>query len=424
MPFFNPLAMKQGLTALLLLIFCRIAAAQDSIPVTFHQESDTLVKQRFIDRYENVFMTKVPTRQMFKVAAVASEIQGAGINFGYEYKVIPALSVEASIYSQLSEFNMGLANELAHFSWKGMNLWANVKGRWYYNMNKRIERGLNANNFSGAYVGFSFEQTLLLSDSYMHANTSRLGLLYGFQSRFLNNGYIDFAAGLFQKKIGPYNILENPTRFNPKNFVLGTQANIGLAFGDWKKNAARPLCDVLRCDESINGQLKIAMPDIAIGLKNQLVRANVAYEQRIGRSPLSVQLSPAVSLDKVSVTNFLNATYFQAGASLEVRYYFLQKYLMRRGKAGENFSGPYAGLSAGYYFASNKVSFKYQPEHNEHVKYRILSTNLQLGYQQRLFKRLYIDGSIFYGKQRLSGFELTGGSPPFLSSKMSIGWTF
>jgi hypothetical protein len=48
--------------------------AQDSIKVSYSQEPDMLVKQRFIDRYENVFMTKVPTRQMFKVGYQGSEV--------------------------------------------------------------------------------------------------------------------------------------------------------------------------------------------------------------------------------------------------------------------------------------------------------------------------------------------------------------
>lgn len=46
--------------------------AQDSLRITYSQEQDTIVRQRFIDQYENVFMTKIPTRHMLKLSLVFS----------------------------------------------------------------------------------------------------------------------------------------------------------------------------------------------------------------------------------------------------------------------------------------------------------------------------------------------------------------
>ncbi|SKC03984.1 hypothetical protein [Dyadobacter psychrophilus] len=414
--------MKKALTLLLFLLLIQRAFAQDSIPVSFHQETDTLVKQRFIDRYENVFMTKVPTRQMFKIAAVGSEIQGTGFNFGYEYKLLPSLSVEASVYTQLSPFNSGLAQELQHLNLKSVSIWGNAKARWYYNMNRRIEKGLNANNFSGSYFGLSFEQRLY--DEH-YSNTTRLGLLYGFQSRFLNRGYIDFSVGLFQKRSTGSSFSEgNPAFFKVKNFVLSTQANIGIAFGDWKKTATNPICDVIMCDESIKGQLKIEMPYIAIGFRDQVVRAGLSYERQFGQSPLSIQGGTDMYFANQNVNGALNSRYFSIGAALELRYYFLQRFLMRSGKGGNNLSGPYLGLRGGYEIFSAKISNHYSPEYNNSLTYKAVRTELHLGYQQRLFKTMYINGSINYGKQFLHGYHYTGASKPFLSSKMAIGFTF
>ena len=193
--------MKKSLAQLFLLLLFHCAYAQDSIPVTFRQEPDTLTKQRFIDRYENVFMTKVPTKQMFKLGTIASLVQGIGISLGYEYKVFPSLSIEASVYSQLNSDNVGLAYQLRYLDLRRINFWANAKARWYYNMNKRIESGQNANNFSGAYVGFTYEQSVLRGRYLVDRNDSRFGFLYGFQSRFFNNGFIDFSLGLYQKEV-------------------------------------------------------------------------------------------------------------------------------------------------------------------------------------------------------------------------------
>lgn len=419
---FNVLAMKKAITTLLFLFLIQNAVAQDSIPVTFHQETDTLVKQRFIDRYENVFMTKVPTRQMFKIAAVGSEIQGTGFNFGYEYKLLPSLSLEASIYTQLSQLNIGLASELQYFNLKGVSIWANAKARWYYNMNRRIEKGLNANNFSGSYFGLSAEQRLY--DAH-NINATRLGLLYGFQSRFLNRGYIDFSVGLYQKRFTGSSFSEaDPAFFKVKNFVLGTQANIGIAFGDWKKTAANPICDVIMCDESIKGQFKVELPYIAIGLRDQVVRAGVSYERQLGRSPLSMQGGTDLYFANQNVNDIFKAQFYSISAALELRYYFLQKFMMRNGKGGNNLSGPYLGLMSGYEFLYGKVSNVYLSGHNNSRTYETVRTELRLGYQQRLFKTMYINGSVHYGKIILEDFNYDKKSKPSLSSKMAIGFTF
>jgi hypothetical protein len=264
--------MNRILITLLVLGIAQVSFAQDSLKVSFSQEPDTLVKQRFIDRYENVFMTKVPTRQMFKLAVVGSEIQGSGFNLAYEYKVLPSLSVEASVYAQVSRYNDGLAYNLLHLGVQNVNVWANVKARWYYNMNKRIAKGLNANNFSGAYIGASYEQSLYRPNAFSGRNTARVGLLYGFQSRFFNHGFVDFGVGIYQRELGQFYEFEGSSAFlATENLVLGTHFNIGLAVGDWKRSKKTLLCDVIFCDEQVNGQLKVQAPNIVLGLRNQVV---------------------------------------------------------------------------------------------------------------------------------------------------------
>ncbi|WAC14811.1 hypothetical protein [Dyadobacter pollutisoli] len=413
----------KSLAAVLLTIGTTMA--QDSIKVSYSQEADTLVKQRFIDRYENVFMTKVPTRQMFKVSAVGSEVQGTGFNFAYEYKVLPSLSLEASIYTQLSRFNGGLANELLHFDSRAVNVWANAKARWYYNMNKRINKGLNANNFSGVYIGASYEQSVYMQNFSANKNGTRFGLLYGFQNRIFNHGFTDFSIGLYQRDLGQFYDFEGASApWAVKNFVLGTQFNIGLAVGDWKKAKTTPLCDVLFCDELIRGHWKVQAPNIVLGFTNQIVRSEVAYERAIGNTPLSAQADVGVNLFHQSFSGGTHFTYFSAGANLALRYYFLQRYQARHGKGGGNFSGPYASLIASYIRGSYNSSSIFQPDGGMDEVVNNLNATAALGYQQRLFKRLYIDLSLFYLKPVKSPSFVIGGSRPYFSSKMTIGFTF
>ncbi|SKC03993.1 hypothetical protein [Dyadobacter psychrophilus] len=428
--------MKKALTPLLFLLLIQRAFAQDSIPVSFHQETDTLVKQRFIDRYENVFMTKVPTRQMFKIAAVSSEIQGTGVVLGYEYKLFPSLSVEASVYAQLSRYNVSIVRDLIISQHKKVNIWANAKVRWYYNMNNRMREGLNANNFSGAYLAISYDQQLHLPDMSGGKRQGWPGLLYGFQSRFLNNGFFDFSLGVYHKDIGnnPY-FQSSPAIFGIKNYVLGSQARIGIALGDWKKSGKNPLCDVIVCDEIVHNQLKIEMPNMAIGIGKQTINAGLAYEKKLGNSPVSVQANTNFFLYNQSGQDSYKISFLAASAGLELRYYFLQRFLIRNGKTGGNLSGPYTALKGGYDFSRFKRRYPFDGQVTLQKSFHELNTAVVLGYQQRLFKRIYIDGSVFYNKPFLITAPFSEGSPfpysyrtfgtarPYIMSKLAIGFT-
>ncbi|KQS33882.1 hypothetical protein [Dyadobacter sp. Leaf189] len=408
--------------AFLAFLFVNVSVnGQDNVRTEIYQETDTLRKQLFIDRYENVFMTKVPTRHMFKAAITSSDIQGTGINIGYEYKLLPSLSLEASVYAQLSQDNASFAERLVHFNTDFVNIYGNVKARWFYNMNKRIASGLHANNFSGTYIGFSYEQSIYKAAPYRQS-VSRMGLLYGFQSRFFNNGYIDFALGLFQNPYSHIRFYEYQNRFDVKNFVLGTQANIGVAFGDWKRTSTDPACDVILCDESVKSQWKIEMPNISIGWLQQSLRGGIAYERRIGNAPLSVQGSLNGSLFNMRGSDSYEQRYSSVSTSVELRYYFLQKMMMRKGRAGNNLSGPYTALKGGYEIFKAATNYPFVPQNK--FTQRATTAGLALGYQQRLFKRMYFDASIFYVKPYQSGNRINGGNRPYLWSKMAVGFTF
>lgn len=92
--------MQKGVLMLLLLFATLQAKAQDTVSISYSEESDTLGKQRFLDRYENVFMTKVPTRHMFKVGlsqyyqaklfALSDDrtINSTSLHVGYEFKFL------------------------------------------------------------------------------------------------------------------------------------------------------------------------------------------------------------------------------------------------------------------------------------------------------------------------------------------------
>jgi hypothetical protein len=101
--------MKYLLPLFLILLKSSTIAAQDTIRVTYSEEPDTLtIRQRFIDRYDNVFMTHVPTRNLVKAGYTSSDARGIGIMLGYEYKLWPQLSIEASMYIKTNNTGDGI----------------------------------------------------------------------------------------------------------------------------------------------------------------------------------------------------------------------------------------------------------------------------------------------------------------------------
>jgi len=405
---------------------------QDSLTVSFSEETDTLVKQRFIDRYENVFMTKVPTRHIFKLSKVGSELSSTGAYLAYEHKIRPSWSVELGVFAQTTRFNMPLYSEIRYFRLSNVGYWGIAKTRWYPYMNSRIRSGLNSNNFNGMYLGLNYEQSFKMGWGYWsgYKITNRAALTWGFQSRFLNRGHIDISLNLYNREHGFDDFFFKEQGYLAyQNFFLTTNASLGLAIGDWKRKPSPGLCDILVCDEQISGQWKLTMPEVLLGLYKWQASSGISYEKKIGKTPFSIE--PGVSAGFQGNDSFTSlSTSLATGASLGLRYYLLEKFLFRRGLSGQNFSGPYLSAGAGYSFSRNRNKDTDQPEWDYAREVQTLGYTTALGFQQRFFKRFFIDGYVSYGWTRVLD-ERTRNTEKIytqnfrgFNSNFSVGFTF
>ncbi|MDR6805453.1 hypothetical protein J2Y45_002238 [Dyadobacter sp. BE34] len=411
--------MKREILALCMLsLIWNSVSAQDSLTVSFSEEQDTLVKQRFIDRHENVFMTKVPTKSMVKLSAVDSRFAGTGIFASYEHKILPSWSLEAGVYAQLLMINNSLVSELRKLKTENISYWAIVKARWYFDMRRRMQLGLNSNNFTGMYLGMNYEY--LWKNPYTRVTGHVLGLTLGFKTRFLNHGNLDLGINLYSRQLG-WGTMNGDYQsiFKPKYFVLSTHKTYGIAFGDWKRNPNPTVCDVLVCDEDILSQWKFGLPDISISLTKQLVAVTAAYERKIGKTPLSIQL-----MNESTLSSYTNSGLFGSILTdLQLRYYFLQSLRLRKGLGGSNFSGLYLVGAAEYYQGWNaKEKFSY----SNNRYYAMQTAKLGLGFQQRLLSKVFIDGALFYQENyipRSWNNSLGRSKNRQFSSKLTIGFT-
>lgn len=407
---------------LLILSILLPAHAQDSIRVTYSEEPDTLtVRQKFIDRYDNVFMTRVPTRNLVKIGYTSSDVRGIGIVMGYEYKLLPQLSVEASLYKKTNHTGDGIYTNTFTREWT-LDWWMGAKARWYYNMGKRIAKGLNANNFSGAYVAASVDRRIgfINYSSTVNSNRHTIGLAAGFQSRVFNRGHVDIS-------LGAYYLDQDETLFDPyfprpandvsnRNFILSTQMTIGVAFGDWKRTVPTETCEVLLCDEEIRNQWKLRFPEASLGLGQRSLRLGIAREAKFGNSPFSLDINANAEFYDSELARMKG---FSVKTGLQARYYFLQPLQIRRGKSGNNFSGFYTALEIANYLAKRSVTPSSLPFN---VKY--WGASFSVGFQQRLLKNIFVDSAVSVNEFSSAVPYDYGVNFRRISARLALGFTF
>lgn len=419
--------------AFLFLLFafvCYQAKAQDSTKITYSQEVDSLPKQQFMDRYENVFMTKVPTRHMFKVGLSQyyqtipfafyndNVLSNTSLIVGYEYKFAPAFSLAVS--SQLPFLGYGVPLK---FTWYNTSFDAQI--RWFFNMKRRIRSAQGANNFSGNYLAFNYTYTGTSRNAFTP------GLKLGFQRRFLNNGFIDFAIA----SQWPGQIF----RLDTGGLSFSSQVSFGLAFGDWKRSSVPPLCDILLCNEHISQQWKITIPDFTVGLALKRVRLGVGFERKLGTSPVSLNFqydigilngNTSLQLRDEQSTLYISSFYSSAKSreilqtlTFQPRYYFLQNRQRLMGNGGNGLSGVYTGIHSelSLYDGHHRISDNTQYGYAMNMKRNIIRAGLLAGFQQRVFSHGYLDLNTSYNFGRnLNTLENTSG----LRANLGIGFAF
>lgn len=388
--------MQKGVLFVLSLLVSLVAHAQDTVSVSYSEEADTLVKQRFIDRYENVFMTKVATRHMVKIGlsqyyqAIAFPLQddkilnNTSLQLGYEFKFLPAFSIALAGHMPLLDLNIPLKG-LVQYTVMDAQL------RWFVGMRRRIKKGLSANNFSGNYIGVFYN----VPGTVDHYNP-KIGLRLGIQRRFLNRGFMDFNFSVHKRV---------------DKVECSTQAILGIAFGDWKRINRAPLCDILFCDEQIRNQWKVRLPEITVGYYLNRLKAGVAFEQKLSDWPLSLnfQLDAAMNngfnLIRVKNNIYGYETDYKnvysrekiVSFSIQPRYYAFTKAQQLKGRSRNGLSGLYAGVNTEYYYY--KGSHGHAVYDNLRSEDSIINAGPLIGFQLRLFNHGYFDCNTSYNFQ-------------------------
>jgi hypothetical protein len=392
----------------------------DTVYVETTQISGELSHQQLVEVRDLAYRTHEPARLMLKIDLVKFLP-----NLGAEFKIGKSFSINSRL-----EFGTRF---LGYFN---KSLAAFVEPRWYMGMGRRIRSGRQANNLSGAYAGLELSYKKYEDDFIHPERTAQLFL--GMQRRFLSHGLMDIGFG-----VGYSDLL--PVQFASGGQVFRTQtrARFGLAGIFPKSPKTTQDCDVLRCFREERHMWKINLFNL-LNFESYspqpsflVIRPSIAYEQKIGALPFSVQLTMQNSLnftramvdgEKIKIQNLQMAFWLQP------RWYFTQKRRIAAGRSGNNLSGLYTGVQWGYQRAFYKNSETSSlPAYS--FSYGDWSFSPVLGFQQRFLRNGFVDFTL-HGRWRdrsLQEFEDEGdyiisyrrnNNILYLLAQIRIGWAW
>lgn len=424
-------------------------AQVDSIRITHTQEAGTLEKQRFIDQYDYVFMTKEPTKWMGKIFTNLSHLENperisskylknnTDLRLGLEHKITPSFSIAFDVArNQMSPFRksyfydqnpsksyiyaFGLSQPEARWV-------TSAEIRWYYDMANRITKRQSGNNFSGNYISLRYERTwqqeefssrLLSSnndtwetDYFAQYYKQQINLSYGIQRRFFQNGLADFSISLnrstdqivhrklnfldeslsIKQPIDWGNIQESISFSPDNNWSITTNFKLGIAFADLKISNHIPHCEVYQCLVNEASLLKLSWPQLRLSPFFQSLKGSVGFEQKLFQSSFSLNTYLDYSLSNYQSGNIF--TSMPSGKFSFVLSNFLTiqprwYFLMKHfNRLGKTGNN----LSGPYIGLSVLSTGAHGSSPSNKIVQQYCSTGFLLGFQQKLFKKGFFD---------------------------------
>lgn len=380
-------------TLFCLLCAFQLAAQRDSVTIEISTDTSAFEKQRFIDRYDYLTGTKEPLKRVLKwdllgVLPTYSNnnlANPSGINLAGEFKVSKAFSLQGS-------FSWDYGNPLFFCDncLKESFLTVGLEARHYLGMASRIRKGKSANNMTGAYTGLEILKTLDMRN--LEAHKPFMAARVGFQTRLFRRGYLDWSYGLGYQASG----------INRKGGTyISSRVRMGLMFGTPKPTQTASYCEVLNCFREERSMFKIDLLGIAqFNQRYTVLNPNVTWESKLGNSAFSLNVRAATALWWSKIENFSyvkdDSVYSYSGTSrnislyggIQPRWYFLQKNRIAKGKDGNNLSGLYVATEMGY---SRTLKSTLEDLRDISFGHSTFSITPSVGYQQRLFKNLFVN---------------------------------
>lgn len=378
----------------------QVFAQKDTVFTKITTEYGTLEQQEMTTEAERLFGINVPSKWVVKFARDLTT-QGFG-NFGTEFNSYNGVGVEFKIKPSISlGINYFNDRALLDFTDTRYAHLFQIEERWYYKMAKRNAQGKGANNMTGRYLGL--QQNIVINQQvpgFQDPRRTEYGLSarYGIQNRFKKHGFFDFSAGV------GFGYAPSKIGFDVQRFTLNQSFRIGLGIFENNKEAdfSGNYCTVLRCFDEKKRMWKInflgivqAGSSYGVSFSNNYasITPNIAFEQKLGDKPFSVEISTDLTLSRWQYNQFgyygnsrLGGKNLSNLANVEFRWYYNQNRRIAKGKSGNTLIGPFVALQTDYNY-----TLAYQKRNTQNIRSRgdDISYNLLWGYQLRIFKHGY-----------------------------------
>jgi hypothetical protein len=416
-----------------------ISAQQDTSFISIGTEQGTFENVGFMEEYDFVFLNKEPLNFWLKWNAgaalpVLSGYYIPGDNEGIsDWRAEVDVEVRAAKAISLNgTLGAAIAGERGNFL---DYVRTGLEARYYLNRAKGIKQGKKAPNLTGTYFSLAaLEERSVYRPSWWEAQespqttdyylTARLGV----QQRIFRFGYFDYSVGLgaLNQELQVYSTTDNTVK---RSRVWKPVFNQRIALG-WAFGSPRPIrqdartCDLFKCYREEKRMLKVDLLNVVRSLTSdyQDGQLSVAYEQKIGDSPFSVQFEGALTgrhepnretitiLSVVNgqvnseVTERNNGRDWRVGGllAIEPRWYFLLKQHIASGRSGNNLNGMFVGLHTGWgasTFVSTRPESYQQRQERREQSARVVPL---WGIQYRLFDHGFIEYRLGTGLGRYS----------------------
>ncbi len=337
------------------------------------------------------------------------------LEFGVEQKLGKHFSIGVSASTSVVSYN---AYNPDIYRKPGTQYFQNVtleaEARWYFGMKNRILAGKQANNLSGPYVGTSFRWIHWRKDVVAEngINDQRGAFLnLGVQHRVFKHGYFDLGYGF-----GYLRSEESTYSRRNRYFSSVLRAKLGFAIAgpSAKDDSKGSYCEALRCFREERSMFKIDLLNLInftsfYYTKELDLTPSVAWEQKINESAFSIETEFNLNMrfSRFRVTDSNNQRvksdyqYYKAELVVQPRCYFDLKRRIAKGTAGNNLSGPYAGLHN--VFSKTWMNGTLTIDLPTEFRINTYGVGLVIGCQYRFLRHGYVDFNIGRGVSTSSG---------------------
>lgn len=335
-----------------------------------------------LEDYEVSTGKNVDTKSLLKLTRNSDSADA--VEFSFEQKIIPSFSLVGSIsgvgYSPIIELGYSLDDDYSF--WNRFEV--GIEGRYYLHQKKLVEGGYG-NNVNGLYFSAGIG-SVLYDDSWF--DSKAFGVFgVGLQSRILRNGILDFSIS---------------ARFSEnKRIKINPNVKAGFALSKDYKNLEidNGRCNILKCFEEKNFQFKIPLNRLfnfsyTNSNKLKLITFNprVNFEHKLIKGVSLIHQLSYSNFTSINETSGVFSLINGFGYTNNVRWYVLKARNIAKGKSADNLSGIYAENAIGFYRHRLTGSF-FSPNNELELlnHFQVVSFGVNMGYQTRLFKRLYVD---------------------------------